>query len=60
MTISFCIWTPSAEGYIESFAKRTSPTKAGKMIYPIATTFIVQWESMLKFYPKAKYWGGIY
>ena len=46
--------------YIESFAKRTSPTKAGKMIYPIATTFIVQWESMLKFYPKAKYWGGIY
>lgn len=46
--------------YIESFAKRTSPTKAGRMIYPIATTFIVQWESMLKFYPKAKYWGGIY
>ena len=46
--------------YIESFAKRTSPTKAGRMIYPIATTFIVQWASMLKFYPKAKYWGGIY
>ena len=46
--------------YIESFAKRTSPTKAGRMIYPIASTFIVQWESMLKFYPKAKYWGGIY
>lgn len=46
--------------YIESFAKRTSPTKAGKMIYPIATTFIVQWKSMLKHYPKAKYWGGIY
>ena len=46
--------------YIESFAKRTSPTKAGKMIYPIATTFVVQWKSMLKFYPKAKYWGGIY
>lgn len=46
--------------YIESFAKRTSPTKAGRMIYPIATTFIVQWESMLKHYPKAKFWGGIY
>lgn len=46
--------------YIESFAKRTSPTKAGKMIYPIATIFIVQWKSMLKFYPNAKYWGGIY
>ncbi len=46
--------------YIESFAKRTSPTLTGKLVYPIATTFVVQWESMLKFYPKAKYWGGIY
>ena len=46
--------------YIESFAKRTSPTMAGKIIYPIATTFVVQWKSMLKIYPKAVYWGGIY
>ena len=46
--------------YIESFSKRTSPTLSGKLVYPIASTFIVQWESMLKVYPKAKYWGGIY
>ncbi len=46
--------------YIESFSKRTTPTMTGKLVYPIATTFIVQWESMLKVYPKAKYWGGIY
>lgn len=46
--------------FIESFAKRTSPTMAGRMVYPIANTFIVQWESMLKFYPKAKFFGGIY
>lgn len=46
--------------YIESYAKRTSKTMTGKIIYPIATTFIVQWESMLKLYPKAKYFGGIY
>jgi len=46
--------------FIESFAKRTSRTLSGKLVYPIATTFIVQWESMLKFYPKAKYFGGIY
>ena len=46
--------------YIESFAKRNSPTFCGRLIYPIATKFIVQWESMLKFYPKAEYWGGIY
>ena len=46
--------------YIESFSKRTTPTMAGKMVYPIATTFVVQWESMLKVYPKAEYWGGLY
>lgn len=46
--------------FIESYAKRTSPTLSGKLVYPIASTFIVQWEPMLKFYPKAKYFGGIY
>ena len=46
--------------YIESFAKRTSPTLTGRIVYPISSVFIVQWESMLKYYPKAQYWGGIY
>ena len=48
--------------YIESFAKRNSPTITGKCIYKLHayTTFVVQWESMLKVYPKAEYWGGIY
>ncbi len=46
--------------FIESFAKSKSPTLSGRLVYPIATTFIVQWKSMLKFYPKAKYLGGIY
>ena len=47
--------------FIESYAKSSSPTLSGRMVYPIATTFVVQWESMKKFYPKAKYFsGGIY
>lgn len=48
--------------YIESFAKNNSPTMTGKWIYKLHayTTFVVQWESMLKFYTKAEYWGGIY
>ncbi len=48
--------------YIESFAKRTSPTITGKNIYKLHayTTFVVQWKEMLKVYPKAEYWGGIY
>ena len=46
--------------FIESYAKRTSPTLSGRLVYPIASTFIVQWETMLEHYPKAKYFGGIY
>lgn len=46
--------------YIETFANSNTKTMAGKFIYPIADEFIVQWESMLKLYPKAKYGGWIY
>ena len=48
--------------YIESFAKISSPTKTGQLVYKKkwANQFYVQWESMLKFYPDAIYKGGIY
>lgn len=46
--------------YIESFAKVTSPTETGKLLYKFADQFYVQWESMLSIYPKAIYLGGIY
>lgn len=46
--------------YIETFANRTSKTEAGKLLYYVADTFVVQWEDMLKVYPKAKYWGWIF
>lgn len=46
--------------FIESFAKVTSPTLTGKLMYRFADQFYVQWEEMLKIYPKAIYKGGIY
>ncbi|WP_284138994.1 MULTISPECIES: PssD/Cps14F family polysaccharide biosynthesis glycosyltransferase [unclassified Virgibacillus] len=46
--------------FIESFAKTTSPTLSGRLVYPIADLFIVQWESMQKVYPNARYGGAIY
>ena len=46
--------------YIESFAKVTTATETGKLMYHFADQFYVQWESMLKIYPKAIYLGGIY
>ena len=46
--------------YIETIANSKSKTLSGKLVYPIADTFIVQWESMLELYPKAIYGGWIY
>lgn len=46
--------------YIESFANIHTKTITGKMIYRFADLFLVQWESMLELYPKAKYCGWIY
>ncbi len=46
--------------YIESFAKVTSPTVSGKLLYKFADQFYVQWKSMLDVFPNAIYLGGIY
>ena len=46
--------------YIETFANITTKTLAGKIIYPIADKFIVQWESMKKLYSKSEYFGGVF
>lgn len=46
--------------FIETFANSKTRTLSGKMIYPISDLFIVQWEEMLKLYPKAVYGGWIY
>lgn len=46
--------------FIETFANSQTKTLSGKLVYPIADTFIVQWEEMLKLYPKAIYGGWIY
>jgi len=46
--------------YIESYAKISSPNITGRILYKFADRFYVQWESMLEYYPKAKFLGGIY
>ena len=46
--------------WIETLANANTPTMAGKMIYPIADLFVVQWESMLEVYPNAVYGGWLF
>lgn len=46
--------------YIESFARIDTPNKTGKLLYYFADLFIIQWEELRSYYPKAVYGGWIY
>ena len=46
--------------YIETFASINKGSQTGKLIYKFADLFVVQWESMLKVYPRAKFGGWIF
>lgn len=46
--------------FIETFANQNTKTLSGRLVYPIANLFVVQWESMLTLYPKAVLGGWIY
>lgn len=62
-TIPICIFAKILKRkviFIESFAKVTSPTLTGKLVYKFADQFYVQWEQMKEHYPDAICKGGIY
>lgn len=46
--------------YIESFAKLNKGSVTGKLIYPFADKFYVQWMEMKKVYPNSVYHGTVY
>lgn len=62
-SVPFCVWCKIYGAkviYIESFARVDSASLTGKIVYKFADLFLVQWEDMVKVYPKAKYVGGIF
>lgn len=46
--------------YIEIFDRIDKPTVTGKLVYPVADRFVVQWEEMKQVYPKAINLGSIF
>lgn len=46
--------------FIECMFNVDQPTLTGKLAYRFADLFIVQWEEMLKVYPKAVYGGRVF
>lgn len=45
--------------YVESFARVTDLSMTGKLVYPFADLFMVQWDGLQKRYPKAVFKGGL-
>ena len=48
-----------SQSNIETIANLHSRSLAGRLVYPVADLFLVQWESMLELYPKAVYAGRV-
>lgn len=46
--------------YLEVYDRIDSSTLTGKLVYPVADKFLVQWEEMKKVYPKAINLGSIF
>ena len=63
ITYPFCVvakWKKAKIIYIESFARVDEPSLTGKLMYPMADLFLVQWEEMKTFYPNAIFTGGVF
>jgi UDP-N-acetylglucosamine:LPS N-acetylglucosamine transferase len=46
--------------FIESWARVIEPSGTGRLVYPVADVFLVQWERLLpKYGKKAKYEGAV-
>ncbi|MHB8841323.1 MAG: PssD/Cps14F family polysaccharide biosynthesis glycosyltransferase [Candidatus Aquicultor sp.] len=45
--------------YIESIARTSELSLSGRLIYPVADKFLVQWPELTKTLPKAEYRGRV-
>ena len=46
--------------YVESMARITSPSLTGRLVYPFADTFIVQWPELKRFFKRAVWYGTVF
>lgn len=63
VTVFFCIFAKFFGAkliFLESMAKVVKPTWTARLLYPFADLFLVQWPTLLKFFPKAKFLGRLF
>ena len=46
--------------YVESYTRIQDLSLSGKLIYPLADLFVVQWKQLVSMYPKAVYGGALF
>jgi len=62
VSIAICWWAKIFSRkviFIEDWCVIEKPSYSGRLVYPIADLFIIQWEQLKKYYPKAKFNGGL-
>ncbi len=63
VTVFFCIFAKLLGAkliFIESMAKVEKPTLTARLLYPFSDMFIVQWPSLRKYFPRAKFLGRFF
>jgi UDP-N-acetylglucosamine:LPS N-acetylglucosamine transferase len=46
--------------FIESWCRIKQPSLTGRLVYPVANLFIIQWKQLQRYYPNAEYRGGLF
>lgn len=45
--------------FIDSYSRVNTPSMTAKLIYRFSDSFYIQWPKLKKYFPKAKYYGGL-
>jgi UDP-N-acetylglucosamine:LPS N-acetylglucosamine transferase len=62
VAIAMCLWGRifgKKVIFIEDWCAVREPSFSGRLVYPIANLFIIQWKQLKKYYPKAKFGGTL-
>ncbi len=46
--------------YVESLARITSPSLTGRLVYPFAETFIIQWPELQHYFKRGVFFGTLF
>ncbi len=63
VVVFFCLFAKMCGAkliFLESMAKVNRPTLTARLLYPFSDMFLVQWPTLLKYFPRAKFLGRLF